>query len=128
MTVQLNITIQAGHLTRDPELRHTNSGTAVVNGCIASNRRVPRGDEWVDEVTYVDFTIWGKRAESFSRYHRKGDAAFLQGRLTLDSWDDKSTGEKRSKLRMTVEDWQFNREKSSPSQATSVAGDDDTPF
>ncbi len=126
----MNLCIQLGNLTRDPELRNTSSGTAVLNCAIATTRSVPKGDGYADETTFVEFTIWGKRAEAFARFHKKGDRAMLRGRLTMDTWEDRTTGAKRSKLRLTVEEWEFTNSSPQSRQAdqASVYQDTDTPF
>lgn len=107
----MNQVIQLGHLTRDPEVRTTGAGTTVLNCSIATSRSVPKGDSFVDETTFVEFTMWGKRAEAFARYHSKGTRAFLRGRLTMDTWEDRTTGQQRSKLKMTAEEWEFVTDK-----------------
>lgn len=126
----MNLVIQLGHLTRDPEIRQTGGGTSVLNCAIATNRSVSKGDGYVDEATFVEFTMWGKRAEAFARHHSKGTRAFIKGRLTMDSWEDRSTGQQRSKLKMTAEEWEFvndKGERTGQNDAGPVASDD-TPF
>lgn len=124
----MNLCIQMGHLTRDPELKTTNSGTAVLNCAIATNRSVPDGQGgYRDKTTFVEFTMWGKRAEAFARHHSKGTRAHLVGRLDLDEWEDRTTGQKRSKLKMTAEEWEFVSDRGERSSAPAVA-QDDTPF
>lgn len=115
-----------GHLTRDPELRHTTKGTAVAEMCVATNRRVPDGaGGWTDETTFVDFTAWAKTAESCAKYLAKGRPVFVEGRLQLESWEDKQTGQKRSKLKVVAENVQFlgsgkgERPESAPAPASS---------
>jgi single-strand DNA-binding protein len=102
-----NKLILAGRLTRDPEKRTTSGGTLVVNFGIAVNRKSKSGSEWVDKVTFVDVSMFGKRAESFAQYHAKGDACHLEGHLEMDEWEDKATGAKRTKLKMVAEEWVF---------------------
>ena len=104
----LNKVMLIGNLTRDPELRHTPKGTAVTELGLAVNR------VWYDdnkqkqeETTFVDVTFWGRQAESIQQYLTKGRPIFVEGRLQLDSWDDKETGKKRSKLRVIGESFQF---------------------
>jgi single stranded DNA-binding protein len=105
----------AGRLTRDPELRNLPSGTTVCNCGIAVNRRFKGSDGTQREETlFVDFEIFGKRGEAFKRYHFKGDPAFIDGYLKLETWDDKITGAKRSKHVMAVENWEFADSKNSP--------------
>ncbi len=129
----MNLCIQLGHLTREPEVRTTESGTKVLNCCIATNRQVPKDGGYVDEATFVEFTMWGKRAEAFARFHGKGQLAFLSGRMTNDNWDDRTTGKPRSKLKMTAEEWEFVNSKGQSTGRTSgepytAPEVDDTPF
>jgi len=103
-----NKVILMGNLTRDPELRYTPSGTAVCNVGLAVNRRYQdQAGEWKDEPTFIDVTIWGKRGEAFSKFHQKGRPAFLEGSLRLDTWEDKQSGAKRSKLYVVADSWEF---------------------
>jgi single-strand DNA-binding protein len=94
-----------GNVTRDIELRHLQSGTALCDVGLAITRRL-KGDDSGDkreETTFVDITLWGRQAEIAAEYVKKGDPLFVQGRLHLDTWDDKKTGEKRSKLKVVGE-------------------------
>lgn len=94
-----NRVILLGNLTRDIELRHTPGGTAVTDMSIAVNdRRKNASGEWVDEVTYVDITLWGRTAEVANEYLHKGSQVFVEGRLKLDSWE--ADGQKKYKLRV----------------------------
>ncbi len=95
----MNVVAIVGRLVRDPDLRHTSSGTAVANVSLALNRG--------DDTVFVDVTIWDKQAESFCKFHNKGDMAAVNGRLSMDSWDDRQTGERRTKLKITCETWSF---------------------
>lgn len=91
-----------GNLTRDIDLRHTPGGTAVTDmGMAVNDRRKNAQGEWVDEVTYVDVTLWGRTAEIASEYLRKGSPVFIEGRLKLDSWE--AEGQKKYKLRVVGE-------------------------
>ena len=104
----LNKVMIIGNLTRDPELRYTPKGTAVTELGIAVNRRyTAENGEKREETTFVDVTLWGRTAELAGEYLRKGRAVYIEGRLQLDSWDDKQTGQKRSKLRVVGEEMQF---------------------
>jgi len=97
-----------GNLTRDPELRYTPKGQAVAKLALAVNRRyTTESGEAREEVTYVDIDAWGKQAEVISQYCKKGKPLFVEGRLKLDQWDDKTTGQKRSALRVVLEGFQF---------------------
>lgn len=90
-----------GNLTRDPEVRYTPKGTAVVDIGMAINRYFTLDDgERREETVFVDITLWGRQAEIVGQYTRKGRPLFVEGRLQLDTWDDKQTGQKRSKLKV----------------------------
>lgn len=95
-----NRVILMGNLTRDPELRYIPSGTAVSDIGLAVNdrRKGPNGD-WIEETTFVDVTLWGRQAEIANEYLTKGSPVLIEGRLKLDSWQDKD-GQKRSKLKV----------------------------
>ena len=97
-----------GNLTRDPELRYTPKGTAVAELGIAVNR-VWNNDQGQkqEETTFIDVTLWGKTAELAQKYLVKGQSVFIEGRLQLETWDDKATGQKRSKLKVIGETMQF---------------------
>jgi single-strand DNA-binding protein len=117
--MNLNRVFLAGHLTRDPELRFTPKQTPVVDLGLATNR------VWTDQngvkqedTTFVDVTLWGRTAEIAEKYLRKGFPCFIEGRLQLDTWEDRQTGQKRSKLRVVAENLQLldSRESSAPPQ------------
>ncbi len=104
----LNKVMLIGNLTRDPELRHTPKGTSVTELGLAINR------VWYDDnkqkqedTTFVDVTFWGRQAETIQQYLSKGRPILVEGRLQLDTWDDKESGKKRSKLRVIGESFQF---------------------
>lgn len=105
----LNKVYLMGRLTRDPELRYTPKGTAVADLGMAINRYRGGGDggERTEETTFVDVTLWGRQAELANQYLVKGREVFIEGRLQLDSWEDKSSGQKRSKLKVVGEGMQF---------------------
>jgi len=97
-----------GRLTRDPELRYTPKGSAVTDIAIAVNRvYTAENGERREEVTYVDVTLWAKQAEVVGQYLKKGSPIFIEGRLQMDTWEDKATGQKRSKLKVVGESFQF---------------------
>lgn len=103
-----NKVILMGNLTRKPEVRFTQGGTAVCKFGLAVNRRFKdQTGEWKEEATFVDITFFGKRGEAFAKFHDKGKSAFIEGSLRLDTWDDKQSGDKRSKLYVVGDDWQF---------------------
>src|SRR4029079_18520433 len=97
----LNRVILVGNLTRDPELRYIPSGTAVSEIGLAVNDRVKRGDQWVEETTFVDVTLWARTAEIANEYLSKGSSVLIEGRLKLDRWE--KDGQKHSKLRVVGE-------------------------
>jgi single-strand DNA-binding protein len=100
-----NRVILVGNLTRDPELRYIPSGTAVSEIGLAVNDRVKRNDQWVDETTFVDVTMWGRTAEVANEYLSKGAPVLIEGRLKLDTWEKE--GQKRSKLKVVCERMQM---------------------
>ncbi len=97
-----------GNLTRDPELKYTPKGTAIADIGLAVNRTYTTdGGEKREEVTFIDVTLWGRVAEIVGEYCKKGRPLFVEGRLQLDTWDDKTTGQKRSKLKVVGENIQL---------------------
>src|SRR5215510_9965607 len=103
-----NKVILMGNLTRDCETRFAGSGTAIVKFGLAVNRRFQDADgNWKDQPTFIDVTMFGKRGEAFARFHTKGKPAFVEGHLRMDTWDDKQTGQKRSKLYVVADGWEF---------------------
>ncbi len=104
-----NKVIIAGNLSRDVEVRHVGNGTAVADCSLAINsqRKDKKSDEKKEEVTFVDCTLWGKLAELAGEYLKKGSPVLFEGRLHLESWEDKTSGQKRSKLKVIVETMQF---------------------
>ncbi len=104
----VNKVMLIGNLTRDPELRRTAKGTAVTEVGLAMNRFfTAESGEKREETTFVDVTLWGRQAELAHQYLRKGRPIYIEGRLQLDTWDDKQTGQKRSRLRVVGEVMQF---------------------
>jgi single-strand DNA-binding protein len=109
-----NKVILAGNLTRDPELRVTPKGTSICRISLAVNRTY-KGSDGSDqeETTFVDVEAWGKQGEVIAKYVGKGRPLLVEGRLKTDSWTDQKTNEKRSKLKVVMEEFQFlggNRE------------------
>ena len=108
MALQLNRVMLAGNLTRDPEVRMIGGDRSVASFALAINRRYKGQDgELKEEVTFVDCEAWGRTAELVGQYLVKGRACFIEGRLRLDSWDDKKDGTKRSKLKVVADNVQF---------------------
>ena len=116
-----NRVLLIGNLTRDPDLRYTPKGTAVAELGLAVNR-VYSGEngEKQKETTFVDVTLWARQAEIAGQYLKKGRPVFIEGRLQLDTWDDKQTGQKRSRLRVVGDNLQLleNRQESEGSSST----------
>lgn len=108
MSLNLNRVLLAGNLTRDVQIRFLASEKAVAECGVAINRR------WKDaagapheEVTFVDVEAFGRQAETLAQHLRKGDPVFIEGRLKLDTWEDKQTGQKRSKMKVVLDHWHF---------------------
>jgi single-strand DNA-binding protein len=138
----LNKVILMGNLTRDPEIKHTASGTAVGDIGLAVNRVTKdENGERREEVTFIDVTLWGRTAELAGQYLAKGRLVLIEGRLHLDQWQDKETGANRSKLKVVATNVQFlgggNREENQPTPQPTQPGQtiqtvpddgDDIPF
>ena len=103
-----NKVLLLGNLTRDPEVRYTPKGSAVCDLGIAVNRQYTlENGEKREEVTYVDVVLWSRLAEIAGEYLKKGRPVFIEGRLQMDSWEDKQSGQKRTKLRVVGETMQL---------------------
>lgn len=141
-----NRVILMGNLTRDPEVKYLPNSTAVGQIGLAVNRTWfdKASNQKKDEVTFIDVTLWGREAEIAGEYLAKGRQVMIEGRLTLEQWDDKATGQKRSKLKVTGErvilaggkgdsapkadsDWAQPVE-TSPGPSSVAAGDEYVPF
>ncbi len=104
----LNKVFLIGNLTRDPELRTTPKGTPICQFGIAVNRQFKdESGATRDETTFIDIEAWGKQGELVSKYLSKGSLAMVEGRLKLDQWEDKTSGQKRSKLKVVMDNVQF---------------------
>lgn len=134
-----NKVILMGNLTRDPQVRYTQGGSAVAEIGLAVNR------SWFDkasnsrkeEVTFIDCTLWGRDAENAGEYLAKGRSVLIEGRLQTDQWEDRETGQKRSKLKVVAESIQYLAGKGEGKRETVPAGgdqpgegipDDEVPF
>ncbi len=115
-----NRVVLLGNLTRDPELRYIGSGMAVSDIGLAVNDRVKRNDQWVEETTFVDVTLWGRTAEVANEYLSKGSSVLIEGRLKLDSWE--KDGQKRTKLKVVAERMQMVGGKGGGGQAGGGGG------
>ena len=142
-----NKVILMGNLTRDPEVRYTSGGTAIAKLGMAVNRRWKNQEgQQQEETTFVDVDAFGRQAETIGQYLKKGRPVMVEGRLKFDQWDDKQTGQKRSKLGVVLENFQFLDSRgeggdsggysqpnppsaqSSGGGGSSVPEDDDVPF
>jgi single-strand DNA-binding protein len=135
--IDLNKVFLAGNLTRDPEIRHTPSGSTVAELGLAVNT----GWGEKKETAFIDVTAWGKSAEFCGAYLKKGSAVLVEGRLRQETWQDKQTGQKRSKIGVVAERIQFadsrrdgekveeaSAERPQGERRSEAAGDEDLPF
>ena len=122
----LNKVMLIGNVTRDPEIKYTPKGSAVTDLGIAVNRvYTPEGGEKREETTFVDVTLWGRQAEIAGEYCKKGRSIYVEGRLQLDSWEDKTSGQKRSKLRVVGEAFQLLGPRPGGGSGGSSGGDEE---
>lgn len=97
----VNLCVVSGRITRDIEIRYTPNGTEVVTLGIATNEYYKKDGERIEKVTFVDVELWGQPARFANEYLGKGRKVLIEGRLALDQWEDKDTGKKRSRLKLT---------------------------
>jgi len=131
--LKLNQVRLAGNLTRDVELRNTQSGKAIAKFGLALNDSWKGSDgQKREKTTFVDCTAWGRTAEVIAQYHKKGSHIYVEGRLEFSQWEDKQSGAKRSKLDVTVENFQFTGGARDDSAKPAAKSDDkdygDIPF
>ena len=105
--MDLNRVTIIGRLTRDAELKSTGSGISVSKFSIAVNRRTKNGDEWKDEASFFDVTLFGKQAESLDQYLLKGKQVAIDGELRQERWTDNQTGQQRSKVVIVADNVQL---------------------
>lgn len=105
MAGDINQVVLVGRITRDAELRYTASGAALCSFSIAVNRRMKKGDQWQDEASFFDLTLWDKQAESLNKYLSKGTQVAVQGELRQDRWE--KDGQKFSKVQIFVNNLQL---------------------
>ena len=130
----LNRVLLMGRLTRDPDLRYTKDGTAICKFGLAVNRTFGTGDQRKEKSTFVDVTMWQRKAEVVAEYFKKGSPIFVEGRLELDQWENEQK-EKRSKLYVVAENFEFlergsktaTAQDDAPPSASQVGGDADLP-
>jgi len=136
--MNFNKVILMGNLTRDVELKHTQSNTAVGNVGLAVSRRYKAGDgEFKEETTFVDCEAWGKTAENIAKFFSKGRPILIEGRLKLNQWQDRD-GNNRSKLMVVVEGFEFvgpkedgpppKKQRPVPADTSPPMENDDNPF
>lgn len=138
--MSINHVVVVGNLTRDVELRTSASGSAIMNFGVAVNDRSKNKQtgQWEDRPNFIDCTMFGTRAESVSRFLSKGMKVAIEGKLRWSQWDDRKTGEKRSKVEVIVDEIEFmssrnegaqavTRQAHEPAQAVSIY-DEDIPF
>ncbi|HEY5541147.1 MAG TPA: single-stranded DNA-binding protein [Coriobacteriia bacterium] len=140
--MSINRVCISGNLTRDPEMRSTGSGMAIMQLRMAVNdrRKNPQSGEWEDAPNYIGVVVFGQRAESLSRFLSKGSKIIVDGKLRWSEWDDKNTGEKRSKLEVVADDIDFGSSRSegsgggnysapsAPAASADPVFEDDIPF
>ena len=135
--MSINRVVISGNLTRDPELRSTAGGTAVLNLGVAVNdrRKNAQTGEWEDYPNFIDCVMFGSRAEAISRYLTKGTKVAIEGKLRYRSWENQQ-GEKRSKVEVAVDEIEFMSSRDSagaggpatPGPAPDLPDDDEIPF
>ena len=104
----MNICIIKGHITRDPEVRYLQTGTAIASFGVAVNRKwKSESGEQKEEVSFFDVDAWGKTAETIAQWFKKGSPILITGRLKQETWDDKQTGQKRSKVKIVLDRFEF---------------------
>lgn len=131
--MSINRVVVSGNLTRDPELSVTGGGMAILKLGIAVNDRRKVDGEWTDVPGFFDVKMFGTRAESLSRYLSKGSKVAVEGKLSYQSWEDKNTGAKRSKVEILADDIDLmSREHGAApkqqGQCNSEPADEDIPF
>lgn len=106
--MSINRVMISGNLTRDAELRTTPSGTSIASfGVAVNDRRRNQNGEWEDYANFIDCTMFGRRAEAIAQYLTKGTKVAIEGRLHYSSWEDRNTGQRRSKVDVTVDELEF---------------------
>ncbi len=117
-----NKVMMMGNLTRDPELRYTPNGAAVATLGLAVNRKYKQGEEWKEEVCFIDITVWGKQAENCAEYLAKGRSVFVEGHLKMNTWE--TDGQKRTKHEVVANTVQFLSRAGGPDQGGSGKSSD----
>lgn len=127
----INSVIIEGNLVRDPEVRFLTSGSAVCEASIANTQRFSTGGERRESTSFVVLVLFGATAESFAKWHRKwhrkGSRVIVEGELTQQTWEDKTTGQKREKTKVKVMRWHFAGSKRE-TQSAAEPEEDEIPF
>lgn len=136
MSKDINSVTMVGRVVRDAELKYTNSGVAQSRFSLAVNRSVKKGDQWTEEVSYFDFTLWGKQAEALNKFLTKGKQVAIKAELKQERWE--KDGQAHSKVGFDISDIQLlsggQGAKPADGGATGapaghpMGGDDDIPF
>ncbi len=100
MANDLNVVALTGRLTRDSELRYSNGGMAIAKFSIAVNRRTKKGDQWVEDASFFDCSMFGKAAEGVNQYLNKGTQVAINGELRQNRWEQ--DGQSRSRVEIAV--------------------------
>ena len=120
--MNLNKALFVGNLTADPELIHTPKGTPVVNASLAVNEFYTAEDGERQQITtFIDIKVWGASAENFAKLAKKGQELLIDGSIRQDTWEDKESGQKRSKLYVRADGWQFTQRKATAPEAPEPA-------
>jgi single-strand DNA-binding protein len=120
--MNLNKAIFVGNLTANPEIIHTPKGTSVVNASLAVNEFYnPEDGERQQITTFIDIGLWGPSAENFAKLAKKGQEILIDGSIRQDVWEDEETGQKRSKLYVRADGWQFTQRKGAAPEAPAPA-------
>lgn len=121
--MSINRVMISGNLTRDAELRTTPSGTAILSfGVAVNDRRRNANGEWEDYANFIDCTMFGRRAEALAQYLTKGVKVAIEGRLHYSSWEDRNSGQRRSKVDVTVDELEFMSSRNGGSQNYDAGG------
>ncbi len=118
-----NKVILLGNLTRDPEVKNTPSGVTVANFGLAVNRKYKQGEETKEEVSFIDIVVFGKQATNCGQYLHRGDSVMIDGRLQQRRWEDKETGQKRSKIDVVAESVNFMPKRDGNNSVTGTSAD-----
>lgn len=103
-----NKVLLMGNLTRDVEVRQLPSGSSIANIGLAVNEKYKdKNEQWVERTNFIDCEAWGRKGEVIAQYLTKGSPIFIEGRLRLDTWQDKNDGSNRSKLKVVIDEFQF---------------------